>query len=108
LPPSVRRACVQALRGDPAASAGAAPGPPRRPRARGEETGLPDGADRELVLRALAVGPHVFLTRDQLVLDRVAFSGTAMEFRAWRNLVFCLGSSAIQSWRGCTLRDADA
>lgn len=44
----------------------------------GEETGLPDGADRELVLEAQAFGAHVFLTRDRLVLDRVALSGPAM------------------------------
>lgn len=44
----------------------------------GEETGLPTGADRDLVLEAQAVGAHVFLTRDRLVLDRVSLFGPAM------------------------------
>jgi hypothetical protein len=44
----------------------------------GNETGLPSGADRELVLEAQAIGAHVFLTRDHEVLERTALAGPAM------------------------------
>lgn len=45
---------------------------------RGDESGLPDGADRELVLEAQAIGAHVFLTRDQRVVNRVNLSGPSL------------------------------
>lgn len=45
------------------------------PALRGAETGLPAGADRELVLEAQAIGAHVFLTRDEQVLHRTVLSG---------------------------------
>lgn len=48
----------------------------------GKETGLPPGADRDLVLEAQAVGAHVFLTRDRPLLDRVALSGPPMAMAA--------------------------
>lgn len=53
----------------------------------GAETGLPSGADRDLVLEAQAIGAHVFLTRDQLVLKRVSLSGPRMAVAspAWLN-----------------------
>jgi hypothetical protein len=41
----------------------------------GSVSGIPAGADRELVLEAQAVGAHVFLTRDQAVLDRAVVTG---------------------------------
>ena len=41
----------------------------------GKETGLPPGADRDLVLEAQAAGAHVFLTRDRPLLNRVALQG---------------------------------
>lgn len=41
----------------------------------GMERGLPDGADRDLVLEAQAAGAHVFLTRDRLVLEKAALTG---------------------------------
>lgn len=44
----------------------------------GEETGLPPGADRDLVLEAQAVGAHVFLTRDRPLLNRVSLSRPTM------------------------------
>ncbi len=44
----------------------------------GDETGLPQGADRDLVLEAQAVGAHVFLTRDELVLERTVLVGPSM------------------------------
>ncbi|CCH72693.1 hypothetical protein BN11_190003 [Nostocoides australiense Ben110] len=47
----------------------------------GDEHGLPDGADRDLVLEAQTAGAHVFLTRDGRVLRRAALTGPAM--RVW-------------------------
>lgn len=47
----------------------------------GDEHGLPDGADRDLVLEAQAAGAHVFVTRDGQVLRRAALTGPPM--RIW-------------------------
>lgn len=44
----------------------------------GRETGLPRGADRDLVLEAQVFGAHVFLTRDQRILERTTLSGPAV------------------------------
>lgn len=52
----------------------------------GEETGLPDGADRDLVLEAQAIGAHVFLTRDRRVLERTALTGRPMALLSPRTL----------------------
>jgi hypothetical protein len=41
----------------------------------GEETGLPHGADRDLVLEAQSLGAHVFLTRDRALARRVRLNG---------------------------------
>lgn len=41
-------------------------------------TGIPDGADMDLLLEAQAVGAHVFLTRDQRVLTSAALAGPAL------------------------------
>jgi hypothetical protein len=41
----------------------------------GDETGLPPGPDRDLVLEAQAVGAHVFLTQDREVLRKTTLSG---------------------------------
>lgn len=41
----------------------------------GDETGLPLGADRDLVLEAQSIGAHLFLTRDKRVLRRTQLSG---------------------------------
>jgi hypothetical protein len=68
----------------------------------GEETGLPDGADRELVLEAQAVGAHVFLTRDRRVLDRVALSGPAMVVAAPRALADELIGLGVEPFVGGT------
>ncbi len=56
------------------------PAPSRRTGLRpcGEETGLPDGPDRDLVLEAQAVGAHVFLTRDREVLEKTSLSGPVL------------------------------
>ena len=68
----------------------------------GEETGLPDGADRELVLEAQAVGANVFLTRDRRVLDRVALSGPAMVVAAPRALADELIGLGVEPFFGGT------
>lgn len=56
------------------------PAPSERPGLRllGDETGLPEGPDRDLVLEAQAVGAHAFLTRDREVLERTTLSGPAL------------------------------
>lgn len=68
----------------------------------GEETGLPDGADRDLVLEAQAVGAHAFLTRDRLVLERVSLSGRAMAVIAPRPLAVELLGAGVQPFFGGT------
>ncbi len=80
----------------------AAPSHGGGPRARGEETGLPVGADRELVLEAQAVGAHVFLTRDQLVLDRVSLTGPVMAIVTPRALAAELLGAGVQPFFGGT------
>lgn len=49
---------------------------------RGSVDGLPDGADRELVGEAQAVGAHVFLTRDREILDRAVIRGQPLAIMA--------------------------
>lgn len=44
-------------------------------RADGRVHGLPNNADRDLVTEAVAVGAHVFLTRDDRLIARVSISG---------------------------------
>ena len=44
----------------------------------GDETGLPPGADHDLVLQAQAVRAHVFLTRDERVLSKTVLTGPLM------------------------------
>jgi hypothetical protein len=80
----------------PAPSHGATPAPV------GVETGLSDGADRELLLEAQAVGAHVFLTRDQLVLQRAVLSGPAMAVTSPRALANELITAGVQPFCGGT------
>lgn len=68
----------------------------------GLETGLPHGADRDLVLEAQAVGAHAFLTRDQLVLNRVSLSGPAMAVVAPKTLAAELLNAGVQPFDGGT------
>lgn len=49
------------------------------PRLLGDETNLPYGADRDLILEAQAVGAHIFMTRDRRVLRRVSLSGPVLK-----------------------------
>lgn len=44
----------------------------------GDERGLPDPADRDLVLEAQTAGAHVFLTCDRRVLRRAVLTGRSM------------------------------
>lgn len=79
------------------------PAPSTRPaRILGNETGLPDGADRDLVLEAQAVGAHVFLTRDRLVLERSALSGPAMAVAPPAWLAGELANARVQPFSGGT------
>jgi hypothetical protein len=68
----------------------------------GTETGLPPGADRDLVLEAQAVGAHVFLTRDRRVLRRVSLSGPPMEVAPPAWLAGELVSAGVQPTFGGT------
>ncbi len=44
----------------------------------GSVTGIPDGADRDLLLEAQGVGAHVFLTRDEQVLTAASVEGPVL------------------------------
>lgn len=44
----------------------------------GSVTGIPDGADRDLLLEAQSVGAHVFLTRDETVLTAASVAGPVL------------------------------
>lgn len=68
----------------------------------GGETGLPHGPDRDLVLEAQAVGAHVFLTRDRLVLERVTLSGPAMAVIPPRALAEALFEAGVRPIFGGT------
>ncbi|WP_328583007.1 hypothetical protein [Streptomyces sp. NBC_00370] len=68
----------------------------------GEVTGLPDGADRDLVLEAQAVGAHVFLTRDRLVLERAELAGPPMALLPPQGLAAELVAAGVQPLLGGT------
>lgn len=72
------------------------------PRRLGDDSGLPDGADRDLVLEAQAVGAHVFLTRDRLVEERVSLSGPRMAVAAPSWLATELVNAGVQLFYGGT------
>lgn len=84
-----------------------APSHGKAPATVGEETGLPDGADRDLIVEAQAVGAHAFLTRDQLVLKQVSLSGPAMAVIAPRALAVVLVGAGAQPFFGGTCGAAD-
>lgn len=73
-----------------------------RPRHVGNVMGLPDGADRELVLEAQTIGAHVFLTRDRLVLERVRLTGPSMVVASPNWLADKLGKADVQLISGGT------
>lgn len=72
------------------------------PAAVGVEIGLPPGADRDLVLEAQAIGAHVFLTRDRLVLDRTSLAGPAMALLPPQVLANELVAAGVQPFLGGT------
>lgn len=74
----------------------------RAERRLGAEKGLPAGADRDLVLEAQAIGAHVFLTRDQLVLKRVSLSGPRMAVVSPAWLAGELVRAGVQPFMGGT------
>ncbi len=69
-------------------------------RAPGQETGMPDGADRDLVLEAQAIGAHVFLTRDRRVLEKTALSGPTLAVIPPRVLANELALGGVQPFFG--------
>jgi hypothetical protein len=73
----------------------------------GEETGLPHGPDRDLVLEAQAIGAHAFLTRDQRILKRVALSGPALAVVAPRTLAGELVAAGVRPFFGGTCGEED-
>jgi len=77
------------------------------PGAIGDETGLPHGADRDLVLEAQAVGAHAFLTRDRLVLERVRLTGPSMAVIPPRRMAYELVGAGVTPFFGgtCGTRD---
>jgi hypothetical protein len=73
-----------------------------RPSLVGGEHGLPEGADRDLVLEAQAVGAQVFLTRDRRVLRQAALTGPAMRIWAPSELADDLVIAGVEPMRGGT------
>lgn len=70
--------------------------------ARGEETGLPGGPDRDLVLEAQAVGAHAFLTRDGEVLEKTSLSGPTLAVILPSGLTRALDGAGVQPFFGGT------
>lgn len=68
----------------------------------GTEQGLPAGADRDLILEAQAVGSHVFLTRDRLVLERVSLMGPKIAVVPPSWLAYALVAAGVESFGGGT------
>lgn len=68
----------------------------------GDENGLPEGADRDLVLEGQAIGAHVFLTRDRLVLERTLLVGPQMVLLSPAGLAASLTAAGIQLFMGGT------
>lgn len=68
----------------------------------GDETGLPAGADRDLVLEAQAMGAHVFLTRDKRVLRRAQLSGPQLAIMSPAEFAGVLRNNDVNVYRGGT------
>lgn len=75
-------------------------GPTLRPV--GDEQGLPDGADRDLVLEAQAIGAHVFLTRDSKVVRGAMLAGPTMRVCRPSDLADELVIAGVEPMRGGT------
>lgn len=66
----------------------------------GSVTGIPDGADRDLLVEAQAVGAHVFLTRDERVLTAASVEGPALRIRRPTDLADELVLGGVQLFAG--------
>lgn len=73
----------------------------------GHESGLPDSADRDLVLEAQAVGVHVFLTRDDRIIRRTKVSGPILAIRSPRDLGDELVGAGVTPFSGGTCGSDD-
>ena len=69
-------------------------------RALGGESGLPNGADRDLVLEAQAIHAHVFLTRDGRVIRQVRLTGPRLVVAAPRSLGLTLAGAGVEPFAG--------
>lgn len=67
-----------------------------------DESGLPESADKDLVLEAQAVGAHVFLTRDRKVLRRVALRGRPLWVTSPSQLQSLLAGAGVTPFSGGT------
>lgn len=79
-----------------------APSEQEKPVHVGAETGLPPGADRDLVLEAQAIGGHVFLTRDRLVLRRTRLTGPPIAILSPLGLACELADAGVELFHGGT------
>lgn len=66
----------------------------------GSVTGIPDGADRDLLLEAQAVGAHVFLTRDEQVLTNASVVGPVLRILRPTDLADELVLGGVQLFAG--------
>lgn len=66
----------------------------------GSVTGIPDGADRDLLLEAQAVGAHVFLTRDEQVLTAAFVEGPVLRILRPTDLADELVLGGVQLFAG--------
>ena len=73
----------------------------------GEELGLPDSADRDLVLEAQSACVHVFLTRDRRVLRRTILTGPALRVMAPSEVADDLVIAGVSPFAGGTCSEPD-
>lgn len=73
----------------------------------GEESGLPDSADRDLVLEAQGVGAHVFLTRDNRLIEGVRLSGPTLHVTRPSALASFLIQAGVVALGGGTCGSAE-
>jgi hypothetical protein len=68
----------------------------------GDESGLPDSADRDLVLEAQGVGAHLFITRDVRLLERVQVTGPPLHVSLPSTLANFLIQAGVAAFGGGT------
>ncbi|QGN34467.1 hypothetical protein [Microlunatus sp. Gsoil 973] len=66
----------------------------------GSVTGIPDGADRDLLLEAQAAGAHVFLTRDEQVITAASVEGPVLRILRPTGLADELVLGGVQLFAG--------